>query len=124
MPEGKSLAGWKAHTDSVEGLQFINHDRELISAGFDGVLARWTHTGKLIAKHTAAAAITSMVVNESEGLILTGHTDGHVRTWRVSDLTPVLDLPVHRNRVRSVAWHFASGQLALSGSDGRVYILA
>ncbi|MBI3777758.1 MAG: hypothetical protein HY274_02405, partial [Gammaproteobacteria bacterium] len=32
LPDGKELAGWKAHTDSVQGLQFLDHDRELLSA--------------------------------------------------------------------------------------------
>ena len=121
VPGGKSITAWKAHTDSVEGLQFINQDQELISAGFDGVLARWTRTGKLITKQTAPAAFTSMVVNEPEGLILTGHDDGHIRTWRLLDLTLVNDRPLHRTRVRAVAWHPVSGQFASSGTDGHVY---
>jgi len=121
LPDGKSVADWKAHTDSVEGMQFLNQDKELISAGFDGVLARWTRTGTLIAKQTAPAPFTSMTVNETSGLVLTGHDDGHVRTWRLADMTLVNDLPLHRSRVLAVAWHPASGQFASSGTDGRVY---
>jgi len=121
LPDGKPITDWEALTDSVEGLQFLHQDKELISAGFDGVLARWTRAGTLIAKQTTPAPFTSMIVNEPAGLILTGHDDGHVRTWRLADLSLVNDLPLHHSHVLAVAWHPASGQFASSGTDGRVY---
>ncbi len=121
LPNGQPLSDWKAHTGSIEGLQFLNRDKALISAGYDGVLALWTRDGKMLVKQTAAAPFTSMAMSEADGLIITGHDDGHVRTWRLADLTLVNDLPLHDSQVRAVAWRPASGQFASSGTDGRVY---
>ncbi|HJV94410.1 MAG TPA: hypothetical protein VJ608_00165, partial [Albitalea sp.] len=41
LPEGREIAGWHAHTGSVQGMQFFNQDRELLSAAYDGTIARW-----------------------------------------------------------------------------------
>lgn len=120
LPQGRELAGWKAHDGSLQGLHFLNHDREILSAGYDGVLARWSRDGVLRQRVVTPAPITDMVADEAAALVVTGHRDGHVRLWRLADLSPLADLPRHRGAVRAVAWHAATGQLASSGTDGRV----
>lgn len=121
LPGGNELSGWKAHTDSLQGLQFLNHDRELLSAAYDGTLARWTRDGTLLKRITTPAPITSMAADEAGDFIITGHRDGHVRLWRLADFSPIGDMQPHRGAVRAVAYHAASKQLASSGTDGRVF---
>ncbi len=121
LPDGKELAGWKAHTDSVQGLQFLDHDRELLSAAYDGTLARWRRDGTLLKRLQTPAPVTSLAVDEAGDLAITGHSDGHVRLWRLAELTLVRDWQPHRGAVRAVAYHAADGQLASSGTDGRVF---
>jgi WD40 repeat protein len=121
LPDGKELSGWKAHTDSLQGLVFLDHDRELLSAGYDGILARWTRDGTLLKHLSTPAPVTSMAVDEAAGFVITGHSDGHVRLWRLADLSLAHDLHPHRGAVRAVAYHAATRRLASSGNDGRVF---
>lgn len=122
LPDGKELAGWKADSDSLQGLQFLNHDHVLLSASYDSTLARWTRDGTLLQRTTTPAPITSMAADETSGLIVTGHNDGHVRLWRLSDLSLISDLRLHRGPVRAVALHVTYRLLASSGTDGRVFL--
>ena len=121
LPDGKELAGWKAHADSLQGLQFLDHDRELLSAAYDGTLARWTRDGVLLKRLNTPAPITSMAADEAGDLVITGHSDGHVRLWRLADLSLTRDWHPHRGAVRAVAYHAAGDQVASGGTDGRVF---
>jgi len=121
LPDGMELSGWKAHTDSLQGLVFLDHDRELLSTAYDGTLARWTRDGTLLKRVKTPAPVTSMAANEAADLIVTGHSDGHVRLWRLADLSLMHDLHPHHGKVRAVAYHAATNQFASSGTDGRVY---
>ena len=121
LPEGKEIAGWKAHDGSLQGLQFLHRDREILSAGYDGVLARWTRDGRLLKRLATPAPITDIAVDEDSALVITGHGDGHVRQWRLNDFVLVNDLSLHRGAVRAVAYHAVKRQLASSGTDGRVF---
>ncbi|MHB8623020.1 MAG: WD40 repeat domain-containing protein [Sulfuricaulis sp.] len=122
LPDGKELSAWKADSDSLKSLQFLNHDRELLSASYDRTLARWTRNGTLLQRITTPAPITSMAADEPSALIITGHTDGHVRLWRLPDLSLIGDLRLHRGAVLAVAFHATRRLLASSGTDGRVFL--
>jgi WD40 repeat protein len=123
LPEGRELGRWRAHDGSVEGLVFLARDQGLLSAGYDADLARWDLAGQLRQRYTTPSPITHMVADESANLILTGHRDGHVRRWRLTDLSPREDLALHRAAVHAVAWHAPSRRLASSGADGKVYVV-
>jgi WD40 repeat protein len=121
LPEGKELGGWTAHNGSLQGLQFLNHNHEILSAGYDGLLARWTHAGILLKRLATPSPITDMVADEATALVVTGHRDGHVRLWHLTDFSLLHDLPLHRGAVRTVAYHPPTRQLASGGTDGRVF---
>ncbi|BAV33328.1 hypothetical protein SCL_1013 [Sulfuricaulis limicola] len=121
LPEGTELGGWTAHDGSLQGLQFLNHDREILSAGYDGLLALWTREGKLIKRLATPSPVTDMVADEATALVVTGHRDGHVRLWHLTDFALLQDLPLHRGAVRAVAYHPATRQVASGGTDGVVF---
>ena len=121
LPDGKALTGWKAHSDSVQGLKFIDHDRELLSADYDDTLALWRRDGTLLRRITTPSHITSMAADETSGIIVTGHRDGHVRLWRLADFSLMKDLRLHHGSVRAVAYQATNRLLASSGTDGRVF---
>lgn len=121
LPDGRMLATWRAHRDSIHGLAFLK-DGRLVSASYDQTLALWSIAGKLIARAEADAPMTAMVVDETSGTVWTGHADGSVRAWQVDTLAALARLPRHRGEVHALAYHAASGTLASSGADGKIYV--
>jgi len=122
LPDGAPLAGFRAHDDSVYGLAFVARDRQLLSAGYDGRLALWSRDGRPVRERRTPSPVTAMAVHEAGNLVLTGHADGRVRRWQLPDLAPVAEWALHRDDVRAVAVHAASGTFASSGTDGQVYL--
>jgi WD40 repeat protein len=122
LPDGTRVATWAAHTDSVYGLAFLQRGRLLLSAGYDGRLALWHRDGRLTRERATPSPVTTLAVAEKRGVVLTGHEDGTVRQWRLPDLVPVAEWPLHRDYVRAVAIHASSGTFAASGADRQVYV--
>jgi len=121
LPSGREITGWHAHSGSVQGIHFLDQDRELLSAAYDGTIALWTRDGRLLKRFLTPSPVTDMAAAEADDLIVTGHRDGHVRLWRLGDFSLLGDLPLHRGAVRAVAIHARGGQLASSGTDGHVF---
>lgn len=120
LPHGENAAAWRAHDGSVHGLAFFNDS--IASAGYDGTIAKWTLRGELITRSKTPAPITDMATDDAAGRIVTGHTDGAVRIWRLADLALEATTHPHTGAVRAVAWHRATDRLASSGRDGRVFV--
>ena len=121
LPSGREIIGWRAHTGSVQGIHFVDQDRELLSAAYDGTIALWTRDGRLLKRLLTPSPVTDMAAAEVDDLIVTGHRDGHVRLWRLVDFSLIADLPLHHGAVRAVAFDARGLQLASSGKDGRVF---
>ena len=122
LPDGAPAGGWRAHGESVYGLAFLQRDRALISAGYDGRLAVWRRDGRLERERVTPSPITAFTVDEARDMVLTGHEDGRVRQWRLADLALAAEWPLHRDYVRAVALHRATGRFASSGADGQVFV--
>jgi len=121
LPDGQLQRHWRAHTDSVHGLALLPGDR-VLSASYDGSLALWTGAGELLRREHTPAPITDAAVDVTEDIIVTGHTDGRVRRWRISDLQFIESVRPHRGGVRAVAYHAPTQRYASSGHDGAVYV--
>ena len=120
VPEGKAIVRMPAHRGPVYGMGFLDPSN-LVSAGYDGRIAVWDASGKLMRETQTPSPISHMVLDAQNRLIVTGHKDGAVRVWRLPGLVLEKEYPLHRGEVRAVAWHAASKRLASSGNDGRVF---
>ena len=120
MPEGSEVRHWRAHSDSVNGIVFIDADRQIITAGYDGVLARRSVDGVLLQKIDSLPAVMHMVADVNTDRLLTGHRDGSVRVWRASDLTLLQEQTLHRGAVKAVAIEPLQLRYASSSTDGSV----
>jgi len=121
LPDGQLQRHWRAHTDSVHGLALLPDER-VFSSSYDGSLALWTGAGSLIRRELSPAPITDAAVDVTGDIIVTGHTDGWVRRWRLSDLQLLESVHPHRRGVRAVAYHAPTQRYASSGHDGAVYV--
>lgn len=91
-----------------------------MSAGYDGSFAKWRADGALLARRTAIVGVTDIAFDEASDTLITGHTDGSVRRWRLSDLSLQQTWQPHRGDVRAVAYHAATRQIASSAT--RVFL--
>ncbi len=122
LPEGKHIKQWPAHDGTVYGIEFIDNDRRIITAGFDGALIKWDLEGRLKQRKQTPVPIQHMVADARADVIITGHTDGAVRIWKLNALTLESEYRLHKKWMRAVAWHGPTRQIASSGRDGRVYV--
>jgi WD40 repeat protein len=118
----RQVAGWKAHDGSVNGIGFTADDQYIITAGYDGVLAEWDRGGRLGRQRSTPSSVMHMVVNAASGRIITGHADGSVRIWRLSDFSLLRARELHDGVVKAVAIDPVRQRYASSGADGVVYV--
>ena len=121
-PAGSQLRYWRDHSDSVNGIAFVDHDSQVITAGYDGLLVRRAVSGARLASVETGSPVTHMVADSGTNRVLTGHADGVVRIWQVSDFALLQERNLHRGAVMAVAMDGRSGRFASSGADGRVFV--
>jgi WD40 repeat protein len=122
MPDGTQLRHWRDHRGSVNGIAFTSDDGQVITAGYDGLLVRRAVNGARLASVATGSPVTHMVADSPSDRVLTGHADGVVRTWRVSDFKLLQERELHRGAVMAVAIDGRTGSFASSGTDGRVFV--
>jgi WD40 repeat protein len=122
LPGGEPVYRWQAHQDSVNGLVFTDNDTRVVTAGYDGWLARWTLGGAALQRVMTPAPITCMAASNREDRLITGHDDGSVRIWRLHDLSLLEERKLHSGKVKAVALETTGGRYASSGADGDVYV--
>lgn len=122
LPGGAQLRHWRDHSDSVNGIAFMNDDAQIITAGYDGRLVRRSVYGELLAAIDSGSPVTHMVADSGSDRLLTGHADGMVRVWQASDFTLLADRRLHRGVVKAVAMEAGAARFASSGADGEVFV--
>ncbi len=122
LPAGHEVRHWLAHSDSVNGIAFLEADREIVTAGYDGLLARRAVNGQLLQQIKTPAAITHMAADSAADRLLTGHADGTVRLWRATDFSLLQEQQLHQGAVKAVAIAPGATRYASSSSDGSVVL--
>jgi WD40 repeat protein len=100
---GNQIISWPAHSDSVNGIVFLDGVGELITAGYDGRITRWSANSRLLQSIDTGVPITHMVAHVASDRMLTGHSDGTVRLWRLADIAMIEVRHLHAGAVRAVA---------------------
>lgn len=122
LPRGESPRRWHAHAGTVNGIAFVDADRRLLSAGYDGDLAEWDARGRPLRRVPTGSPVTAMTVSEADNTVITGHADGSIGVWRLDTLQRQHSHRVHNDAVRAVAYLPGRQWLASSGADTRVFL--
>jgi WD40 repeat protein len=122
MPAGGQVRHWRDHADSVNGIAFLDGDRQLVTGGFDGKLVRRDVAGQVQQVITTPAPVTHLVADPGKDRVLTGHSDGAVRLWRLGDFSLLQERVLHRGTVKAVAIDPHAARYASGGADGRVFV--
>ena len=118
---GREIGAWRAHTDSVNAIHFLDGTR-LLTAGYDGRIRIWDRAGRLLGE-TATTSITAAAVDDGTGRLLTGHGDGTLRLWALDGLEELAAYRPHEGSVRSVAMDRDGRLAASSATDTRVALI-
>jgi WD40 repeat protein len=122
LPQGSHVRRWQAHEGTVNGIAFIAADRQIVTAGYDGVLASWNTGGGRVARIDTGAPVTHMEADAAGQRLVTGHTDGSVRLWRLPDLALLREQVLHRGSVKAVAIDPGFRRYASAGTEGDVLV--
>ena len=122
LPDGSAVRHWRGHSDSVNGIAFLDADQQIVTAGYDGVLERRTLDGGLLQRVAELPPITHMDADATIDRLLTGHADGSVRLWVASDFSLLSRQKLHSGEVRAVALDPLRRRYASSGADGAVAV--
>lgn len=122
LPQGSAVRHWRGHSDSVNGLAFLDGDRQVVTAGYDGILERRGLDGELQQQLVGLIPVTHMDADAATDRLVTGHADGSVRLWKASDFTLLAEQKLHAGEVKAVAIDSQRGRFASSSADGSVAV--
>lgn len=118
LETGHNLRSWRAHTDSVNGIFFLP-DGNILTAGYDGRIARWSPAGREISSRSVIP-VTASDIDITHGRFVTGHKDGTLIVWNLETVREIKRFRPHRKLIRSVAISPDGGMIASSATDTRV----
>ena len=121
LADGSLVASWQAHDGTVNGATSMSSKILLAACGWDDELKRWDMSGKLLAQLQTGSPVTAMVSDPDKGELVTGHADTSIRYWALPGLQPQKRVPLQGGRIKSLAYHAASGGYAASDIEGRVW---
>ncbi len=124
----KTIKSWKAHSQSVFGLEFINDGKDLISIGKDAYIKKWNlesfETYYEVPAHVQA--INSLIIVPNKNYFITGSMDKTIKIWRKDtlQLLKVIDKlrnDSHTSSINKLLWLDCTDSL-ISASDDRLII--
>src|SRR6266516_2984377 len=119
--ESKIGASWRAHGDTIYGMDFSRDGTQLVTAGGDKLIKVWElASGKELARlegHTAQ--VLSVAFNTNATQVVSGGTDKEIRVWDIRTREKIVSLGSHSAGVTSVAWP-GDGKVILAATDGGV----
>lgn len=118
LKTGRELGNWRAHTDSVNGLFFLP-DGSILTAGYDGKIARWNRNGNEIASWQDIP-VTASDIDISRKLFVTGHKNGETVLRDLDSGAVIERFRPHKKLVRSIEISPDGKLIASSATDTRV----
>jgi WD40 repeat protein len=119
VPEGKPLASWAAHEDSILSIDVSRDGKLLATAGADRLAKIWDlATRREIAKLEGHAGPVVAVAMTADGALLaSGGMDKEIKVWDVKTREQTVALTTSPSAVTGLAW--VEGKTLLSaGEDG------
>jgi WD40 repeat protein len=123
LPEGKLLASWSAHDDSIFGLDFSRDGTRLVTAGGDRLIKVWdlaTHK-ELARLEGHSAQVLSVAFNADATEIVSGGADKELNVWDVKSREKVISLGTHTSAVHAVSWPGDGKTIMAATSHGGVF---
>jgi hypothetical protein len=123
LPEGKVLASWSAHDDTIFGLDFSRDGTQLVSAGGDKLIKVWDVAShqELARLEGHSAQVLSVAFNADGTEVVSGGADKELNVWDVKTREKVISLGNHSGAVNAVSWPGDGKMIVAATSNGGVF---
>lgn len=121
VPEGKRLASLEKHDGMLRGLVWLN-ETHLVTAAEDGLIIIWDVNKQQVLRDKKTRPVTTMTIIPRTGVLLTGHTDGKIRSWSLPELK-LLKTYSSKGRINSIAVNPKQTLVAVATDTSKVFIL-
>ncbi|WP_299149363.1 c-type cytochrome [uncultured Tateyamaria sp.] len=121
-----STAHMTGHKQGVNAVAFGGDGNTLYSASVDGTIRSWnvqdpTAASTVIAKH--GFGVNELVVNDADGWLAYGATDGGTRILDLATGAPLADFTLDRRPILSMAYAPATKTLAVGDGQGFIMLI-
>lgn len=107
-----------AHQNHLSAIAFADDGKQIISIGDDGAMKRWDAvTGKLLAEGKINSPLTALVVNSTNGQIITGAWNGCLQIWDKEKVATPPPIKAHAENITALALSTDSHWLATGSGD-------
>ncbi|HEX4422820.1 MAG TPA: serine/threonine-protein kinase [Kofleriaceae bacterium] len=119
LDNNRLVARLDNHKSPVLSAHFVRGDREILTAGTDGVARRWdAETGNLLQAYVGSSTTLFDVALDPDGVrLVTAGVDGVLRFWDAAAGTMIWTMQAHK--VLN-ALHFEGDQLVTRGYSGEI----
>ena len=87
----KPLAQWDSQQGKVTSVSFSPDRQQIVTAGWDGTVRLWTHSGNRLAKWNVRSPVTSVSFSPDGQKIAAATLDGKVILWTIAELDELLE---------------------------------
>ena len=119
LADGTRVGSWRAHEDTIFGLDLSHDGRQLVTAGGDKLIKVWDlASGSERARlegHTAQ--VLAVAFNSNATQVVSGGTDKQLKVWDIATREKLISLGNHSASVTAVVWP-GDGQAIVAATDG------
>jgi WD40 repeat protein len=121
---GKLVAEWKAHGQSVSAIDFRDRRGQIATAGEDRLIYVWDFVArKRVASLTGHSdRIPALAWQPGGDLLISAGWDTTARVWEPPKPDPLILLNSHADQVTSLAYSRDGGLLAVADSDFTIHV--
>lgn len=123
VDSGERVASWRAHADSIFGLQFSTDGKRLVTAGGDRLVRVWdAESHKEIATlegHTAQVLAVAFNTNATQ--VVSGGADKQLKVWDIATREKLVTLGNHTAAITAVAWSTGANAIYAATDAGGIY---
>ena len=123
LADGKLVASWRAHDDTIFDLDLSRDGKRLVTAGGDKLIKVWDIASRkeLARLEGHTAQVLAVAFNTNATQIVSGGADKQLKVWEVETHHATSSLGKHSSAISAVAWRDDDKVIVASTDGGAVF---